>query len=211
MKEVLILAVFSSGLFACNVANGDRERGTTGPVPAQSAGIGSDAVRLIPLRHGPMIFLQVSRDNPPFANRFFSPTQVEIAAIETALAARLERDGFLDAQASAVRESLVAGGYLPRDRRDTFAVTLRSSRNREYIDLQRGLVRSIYGNFFVGRVHPGPTPAGEDRTIPTLGAGGGPTFFGAEFDITGGRITHLAFNQDSGEPLELFEHERTAQ
>ncbi|MBC6981350.1 hypothetical protein [Caulobacter sp. 17J80-11] len=50
--------------------------------------------------------------------------------------------------------------------------------------------RYVYANFFP----PNASDADDWRTRPIMVCDGGPWFFGAEYDVTAGRITQLAFN-----------------
>ena len=62
---------------------------------------------------------------------------------------------------------------------------------RQYVGILRGGRRLLYGNF-VPRDVAGEAPGVEHEAI--IICDGGPSFFGAEYDVSGGTITHLAFN-----------------
>lgn len=61
----------------------------------------------------------------------------------------------------------------------------------QYVGLVRGGRRFLYGNFFP--VDERNEMAGW-RERPMIVCDGGPPFFGAEYDVEAGRISHLAFN-----------------
>ena len=62
---------------------------------------------------------------------------------------------------------------------------------RQYVGIVRGGKRFLYGNFAPGWIEQ-YTPERRERPI-TL-CDGGPSFFGAEYDVEMDAISHLAFN-----------------
>ena len=72
---------------------------------------------------------------------------------------------------------------------------LRPAWQRQYAGLVRNGSRFIYGSFF-------PADAQNElagwRERPMIVCDGGPQFFGAEYDVEAGRISHLAFNGSLG-------------
>ncbi len=190
MRRSLALLVAVLVLGAC-------DRGQSQAAGGQATGEEQPALtgewRIIPLRHGAMMFLQGSRDVPAPATAFFTPTAQQIAQMEAALITRLERDGYFAAQATLVRDTFAAEGLIAEAKRGEMAVTLASGWVREYIGIERSGIRSIYGNYSLKRA-PLPASHAYDRTMPTLVDDGGPTFFGAEYALEAGIITHLSFN-----------------
>ena len=61
---------------------------------------------------------------------------------------------------------------------------------RQYIGIVRNGERFIYGNFYPV----GSGVAAGRLTQPLIICDGGPAFFGVEYDLKAGRISHLAFN-----------------
>ncbi|WP_106640247.1 hypothetical protein [Allosphingosinicella vermicomposti] len=59
---------------------------------------------------------------------------------------------------------------------------------RQYVGLVRDGRRFLYGNFFPAQ------PQDSWRNAPMIVCDGGADFFGVEFDIGAGRISHIAFN-----------------
>lgn len=66
---------------------------------------------------------------------------------------------------------------------------------REIFGIVRNGRRLIYANFLPSYVTP------NRQRMPTNICDGGPAFFGAEYDVASGRITHLAFNGAIGGPF----------
>jgi len=61
---------------------------------------------------------------------------------------------------------------------------------RQYVGIVRNGRRIIYGNYVPGPLGTGSRAAAEVFMV----CDGGPSFFGAEYDVAAGKITHLAFN-----------------
>jgi hypothetical protein len=130
---------------------------------------------------------QCSRAVPAKADSLFEPDAADIARMEAGLG-----------QAVVHRDTIPPGT-------DGRAVPMPGNMDmtkapqgwaRQYVGVVRGGHEFIYGNYF---------PASELRNMRTYSnmdparqalvvCDGGPTFFGAEFDIESGRFTHLAFN-----------------
>ena len=113
---------------------------------------------------------QCSRDAPAAATDSWQPRASDIARLEAALPAAL------------AGEASPPGG--------NFA-GFPTGWVRQYIGIQRGATRTIYGNFAPlsdGDTHP------DAGTVVIAVCDGGPSFFGAEFDPATGRFTHIAFN-----------------
>jgi hypothetical protein len=66
-----------------------------------------------------------------------------------------------------------------------------SDYRRQYIGTMRGGRRFIYGNFYPA-LH--GLPDSDRHRAPVVVCDGGPSFFGAEYDVESGTITHLALN-----------------
>ena len=111
---------------------------------------------------------QCSRSAPPPGEAGWTPTLDDVAALEAALPAAL-----------AARPM----GHAPDWSR------LGDRWGRQYVGLVRGGRRFVYGNFFP-RTLVGDDEASQWRTQPVAV----PSFFGVEFDVEAGRITHLDFN-----------------
>jgi hypothetical protein len=62
---------------------------------------------------------------------------------------------------------------------------------RQYVGIERGNQRSVYGNFVPG--HAARYGGALDRQ-PMVVCDGGAAFFGVEFDLGNGTVTHIAFN-----------------
>lgn len=165
--RTIVLAFFLA-LMGCGEAVGaDQTRGTDvldAPLPADAV-ILPDAARLTILR-------QCSRSVPEPGEAGWQPNGADIAALEAELPAALN------------------GRPEARDRDMTGAP---SGWRRQYVGLIRGGRRLVYGNFFPRG--PAENSSRFDwRAMPVVVCDGGPVFFGVEYDVAGGRITHLAFN-----------------
>lgn len=117
----------------------------------------------------PAILHQCSRSTPAAGEGTWQPGWSDIEKLEAALPAALAAD----AQGRELADQHPPAGW-----------------RRQYVGIVRNGDRFIYGNFY-------PANAG----LPMSGLGqpviicdGGPSFFGVEYDLKAGRISHLAFN-----------------
>jgi hypothetical protein len=69
-----------------------------------------------------------------------------------------------------------------------------ASWRKQYVGIVRGKQRFIYGNFFPASM---AVEFDDWRLQPVMVCDGGPSFFGAEFDVSARRITHLQFNGEA--------------
>lgn len=135
-------------------------------------------IRLIAPEQGELLLRQCSRGTPPRGERYFRPRAAEIVRFETALQAALDANpqfqgeiGWRRSQGAVVRTSV------------------RQDWGRDVVGIVRGGRQFIYGNYYPFSED---MPGGRDQ--PVIVCDGGPAFFGAEFDIEEGTISHLAFN-----------------
>jgi hypothetical protein len=193
-KSVLFAAIAAALLTACGQAPGQAT-----PSGGNSA-ITSTAVpapghwRIIPLALAAGALQQCSREVPPAGDaplRFFMPKPADIADFEAKLSDHLTSTGYFEEETPVVRDNLAANGVIPTETRATFAVTLASGWTREYIGVERDSVQHIYGNY--GLISP-PIPGRPIVEDANVVCDGGPTFFGADYAIDNGEITHVAFN-----------------
>lgn len=193
-KSVLFAAIAAALLTACGQAPGQ-----AAPSGGNSA-ITSNAVpapgewRIIPLALAAGALQQCSREVPPAGDaplRFFMPRPADIAAFEAKLSDRLTATGYFEEETPVVRDNLAANGLIPAQERASFAVTLASGWAREYIGVERDGARHIYGNYSLKM---SLLPSGMPVADATIACDGGPTFFGADYAIDNGEITHVAFN-----------------
>jgi hypothetical protein len=112
---------------------------------------------------------QCSRHSPARGEATWQPEWQDIQKLEAVLPAAVE--------ASSERGSLVVG-QLPVGWR------------RQYVGIVRNGERFIYGNFYPLRSGRADDPLVE----PFVVCDGGPAYFGVEYDLKAGRISHLAFN-----------------
>ncbi len=70
----------------------------------------------------------------------------------------------------------------------------RNGWRRQYVGYVRDGRRFIYGNFYPRGVSDGEPGNERWHREPIVICDGGPAFFGAEYDVEAGRITHLDFN-----------------
>ena len=112
---------------------------------------------------------QCSRDSPAAGEATWRPEWQDVLRLEAALPAAVT--------ASPERRDLIVG-QLP------------TGWKRQYVGILRNGERFIYGNFY-------PVRSGiEEGRIaePLIICDGGPAYFGVEYDLKAGRISHLAFN-----------------
>lgn len=111
----------------------------------------------------------------------WNPTDEDVAAMEDALAGTL---------ASLARLPLYQAGT---ENPDPLSYVAGDPRwQREIIGVVRNGRAIVYGNFLPSDIAVNPAH------LPTGVCDGGPAFFGAEFDVATGAITHLAFNGSLG-------------
>ena len=197
-RSALFCVISAMLLTACGQAPG--QAASTGGAANSTGSSSGTAVpapgqwRVIPLAFASGALAQCSRDVPPAGAtppRFFLPSPADIAAFEDKLSALLTADGYFEREAPVIRDNLAANGLIPPATRASFAVTLASGWAREYIGVERDVARHIYGNYGLKMSPlPGGLPVGE----ATVACDGGPTFFGADYAIDSGEITHVAFN-----------------
>lgn len=118
---------------------------------------------------GRALFNQCSRGVPPPGQAQWTPTRADIDAFEAALPEALSKQ--------------------PEAKEVNFANLLIGWR-RQYVGTVRGGRRFIYGNFFPADIE----SVEKWQSAPTLVCDGGPSFFGAEFDVASRQVSHLDFN-----------------
>lgn len=116
------------------------------------------------------MYAQCSRSTPPAATDSWRPEPQDIARLESVLIA------------SAAERAAARGLDL-----SIFSARWR----RQYVGTVHDGRRFIYGNFLEARDE---FPGADWRREPIQVCDGGPGFFGAEFDVDAGTITHIAFN-----------------
>lgn len=116
------------------------------------------------------MYRQCSRSTPPPATDSWQPEPQDIARFETIL---LE-----SAADRAAARGLDLSAFSARWR-------------RQYVGTVHDGRRFIYGNFLPAR---DDFPEIDWRREPMVICDGGPDFFGAEFDVEAGTITHIAYN-----------------
>lgn len=136
-----------------------------GPAASGNIAILPDSARVT-------LMQQCSRGVPPPGEAGWTPTPDDIAPLEAALPAAL-----------AARRM----GHVPDWGR------LSDDWGRQYVGLIRGGRRLVYGNFFPRRMVDGDKES-RWRVEPVEVCDGGASFFGVEYDVQAGRITHLDFN-----------------
>ena len=119
---------------------------------------------------------QCSRDAPAMGEKAWVPTDAEVDALEKALPAALAASS--------------------QGRKVNFSALLEKWQ-RQYVGIIRGGTRYIYGNYFPAEMHGDIL---EWRKAPLVACDGGPKFFGAEFNVSSGRVTRLDFNGTIGGP-----------
>ncbi|HEU0098726.1 MAG TPA: hypothetical protein VFQ67_08105 [Allosphingosinicella sp.] len=153
-------------LLACLVAC--RAAPRLAPPGAHAAPAGGFVV--LPADVAAALYRQCSRSSPPPPEGWWQPEAEDLARFEAAL----------PAAAAAARE----GPALDLSR---FATEY----HRQYVGTLRAGRRLIYGNFYQAGL---AAPGRNWRREPTIACDGAPSFFGAEYDVESGTITHLAFN-----------------
>ena len=112
---------------------------------------------------------QCSRGVPPPGDGSWMPAAADIARFEATLPAALARNGTVPDELKKAPKEF----------------------GRQYVGITRDGHRFVYGNFF-------PRWNGDDfkywRRTPVVVCDGGIAFFGAEYDVGSGHITHIAFN-----------------
>jgi hypothetical protein len=125
---------------------------------------------------GAKILDQCSRETPKPGQSYFRPAAVQIVAFEKVLQVEIDKSGVTKNE-NEWRKSR----NLPLRR------TVNRDWQRDVVGLVRDGRRYIYGNYY-------PLDSGDFVETPVIVCDGGPMFFGAEYDIKAGKITHLAFN-----------------
>jgi len=121
---------------------------------------------ILPADKVPEILRQCSRDTPATGEGNWAPDVATVLALERLLP-----------------------GVLARQNRDRNWSAFPSGWGRQYVGIVRHGRRFLYGSF--GPVASLPNrPARDVMTI----CDGGDSFFGAEYDVASGKISHLAFN-----------------
>jgi hypothetical protein len=138
----------------------------------QTAALTADAA-VLPGSKAALLLNQCSRASPPEGDATWQPTGADIAALESALPAALR---------SEPRASGQDWSRVPQDWR------------RQYVGIVRGGRRFVYGNFYPREADNYAQDPDRWRHEPVVVCDGGPAFFGAEWDVEAGRLTHLAFN-----------------
>jgi hypothetical protein len=160
-----------TGCSAAAPQPGDADVGSNADVASiASEGAMPAGAHIMPGRLLAEMLEQCSRDAPAAATDSWQPRASDIARLEAALPA-----------------ALMGANSPPGGDFTAFPVGW----VRQYVGIQRGETRTIYGNFV-------PLSNGEAR--PEAGTtvigvcDGGPAFFGAEYEPATGRFTHIAFN-----------------
>jgi hypothetical protein len=135
-------------------------------------------INLLKPDQGPAILKQCSRSTPERGSSYFTPTMQDVSAFETALQASL------DANPIFLKE-------LEWRKQGGLAAPAQVSKNwaRDIVGLHRNGRRFLYGNYYPKRDRPATL-----SKSPVIICDGGPSFFGAEYDIEYRKITHLKFN-----------------
>ena len=119
-----------------------------------------------------MMLHQCSRGTPEAGEASWQPGGEDIAALEAAL--------WVAVQAQPRRwpiRTVVPNGWLS-----------------QHVGIVRDGRRFVYGNYFPRDVATDGSDPNRWRTEPVIVCDGGPAFFGVEYDVEAGRITHLDFN-----------------
>jgi hypothetical protein len=176
---VLALAIGGCGQ-AAPLAGNPQQNGATAAI-ATPTGDASALTGRIAILTGPDpmgVLDQCSRDAPARGEANFRPALADIAAMEEAVATALSKR--------------LVGNVTEPEVADIAA--LRAGWSGEFTGIVRQGRRFIYANY--GSIDRDATISG--RPIETAQArivcDGGPNYFGVEYDIATGAITHLAFN-----------------
>ena len=146
--------------------------GACGATPAEQAPVPDAHAAVLPGSAVTMMLEQCSRSTPASGEARWQPGGAEIAAVDTAVVAALRAEGRIQRDLAAF-----PSGWL-----------------RQFVGIVRGGRRFIYANYVLRE---GANPLGYSeswRTEPVIVCDGGPAYFGAEYDVDSGRITHLEFN-----------------
>lgn len=164
-------------LGACEAAEPDagnaaiaNEQRTAGESVRRVDDTDSRDITILPPAAAKAMLEQCSRDAPAPGESGWTPQLADIRRFEAALPKALQRPDVPNR--AAVRGA--PDGWL-----------------RQYVGIVRGGHRYIYGNF-VPREMMNDTPGSRHEAIVICD--GGPSIFGAEYDVQGGRVTHLGFN-----------------
>jgi hypothetical protein len=133
-----------------------------------------DHAVVLPAETAATMLRQCSRSTPPPGERGWQPEAADIIAFERFLP-----------EALAERRRTSETPDWANDR---------GGWRRQYVGYWRGGRRFIYGNFYPRGVSDGEPGNERWHREPIVICDGGPSFFGAEYDVGARRITHLAFN-----------------
>jgi hypothetical protein len=135
-------------------------------------------IQLIDPAQGDELFKQCSRATPGKGERYFRPDAGQMQAFEKVLQPALKASRELNAEnAQRAKQGYPPLSFKPND----WA--------RDMIGLERGGQKFLYGNYY-----PSDRSFRKNRKGPLIICDGGANFFGAEFDLQKGEISHLAFN-----------------
>jgi hypothetical protein len=148
------------------------------PVNDQLAG----TYNILPTAKGAAVLEQCSRDTPAKGTRYFVVDPDTIISFEKQLVLRLSTDGFFKHMQDDLDK------YDPDPTRPP--LTLANYWGRDLLGIERDGKKFVYGNYYPLR--DGDTQS--KNSEPTIVCDGGEIFFGAEFDVSNGIISHLAFN-----------------
>jgi hypothetical protein len=194
VRAVLAPALMALLLAACDAGEALPSSANASSSADEAPALIAGEWRVVPERHARYLFLQGSREGHAPADSYFAPDVADIIAMETALTARLTRDGYFAREADTVRQTLVSNGLIPAERIGNYPVTLETGWAREYLGIVRDGERSIIGNYAL-KSAPLTSPAPDyDPTIPAVIDDGGPLFFGAEYRLADRTISFLSFN-----------------
>lgn len=134
----------------------------------------SGGVVIFAPQRGTELLRQCSRPTPKPGEGGWTPSVADVARLEAKLPSAFQAAA-LDARGHG---KLVLAGA-PR------------GWIRQYVGIVRGGKRFLYGNFAPASVEQDKP---ERRERPIVVCDGGPSFFGAEYDVEMDAISHLAFN-----------------
>ena len=166
--RMLILSA-AAALAACTSPVGANQ--ANGAIAAPDAALPEGAAILDEAQRDALL-RQCSRSTPPPGESGWRPGAADIVAMEAAVAA-------------ALRQRRGAG--------EPDWARFPSIWRRQYVGVVRGGRRYIYGNAFPVDPFAASDPDRWRRETALI-CDGGPSFFGVEYDVEAGRITHIAFN-----------------
>jgi hypothetical protein len=135
-------------------------------------------IQLFGAAKGEMLLRQCSRSTPEKGESYFRPNAKDIIAFELALQKALD----LNPQYKSENDWRKSHGHPERS-------LVGKDWARDIVGMVKNGKSYLYGNYY-------PAEDGKRgfKNEPVIICDGGPSFFGAEFDIEQGRISHLAFN-----------------